>query len=208
LLRPGHKPLGHNLNSAGRDTVHLTNSTGCDSAGIVILTVNQLPALSWNPTVTTLDWCGSTSYLVLSGATPAGGSFSGQYVSGDTLYNNGVITNVQVTYTYTDAHSCSNTDSVRFTLDRCSDITETIPNGSIVIYPNPTENIINIEADGLTGAFTITISDITGRILVTDFENGNTIHKEMDISNFEKGIYLIAIHDAANRSFSKMVVKN
>ncbi|MBN2776967.1 MAG: T9SS type A sorting domain-containing protein, partial [Bacteroidales bacterium] len=58
---------------------------------------------------------------------------------------------------------------------------------SIVIYPNPSSGIFNIESEILS---TIVITDVTGRvILTTDLINKNT---EIDLSNYGNGVYFIS----------------
>jgi hypothetical protein len=184
----------------------------CDSIVLLTLNVNPLPTVSFNPTDTILGYCGTTRALVLSGASPAGGTFSGQYVSSDSIYNNGSFAGfavtVVVTYTYTDGNHCSNSDSANYILNKCDGISETSLNNNISLYPNPTESMIHIEASDLTGTSTIIITDMVGKVLSTQTATGSSIRKDIDMSAFEKGIYLITIRDAANHSGTKQVVKN
>jgi hypothetical protein len=49
---------------------------------------------------------------------------------------------------------------------------------------------------------------MVGKVLSTQTATGSSIRKDIDMSAFEKGIYLITIRDAANHSGTKQVVKN
>jgi hypothetical protein len=60
----------------------------------------------------------------------------------------------------------------------------------ITIYPNPSGNYVTIQADHF-GCYTINIISSNGLNLFQDQMNGNTC--QIDLSPFEKGLYLITI---------------
>ena len=197
---------GHTYTASGvyADTVR------CDSIVTLTLVVNPLPVVSWNPTDTNLQNCTNHTTILLSGGSPAGGIYSGHYVTAsDSLsYGGATISTFVITYTYVDAHFCGNSDSATFHIVPCTGISETSFNNNISLYPNPTESMIHIEASDLTGTSTIIITDMVGKVLSTQSATGSSISKDIDMSAFEKGIYLITIRDAANHSGTKQVVKN
>ena len=61
----------------------LSNAAGCEGVDSVVVIVNALPSVSVNNPG---PICLSTPFVRLTGATPAGGSWSGPGVSNDTLY--------------------------------------------------------------------------------------------------------------------------
>ena len=68
----------------------------------------------------------------------------------------------------------------------------------IIVYPNPTENILNIvtDLDIIT-----TLYDIAGRAL-----RSNIIDKQVDLSNLPAGIYFLnIIHE--NNIYNKRIIK-
>jgi len=70
-------------------------------------------------------------------------------------------------------------------------------------YPNPTENIININLDE-NGSFSV--SNILGsKLLSASLSKGNN---QIDISSFEKGIYLLEIYSANQTYKTIKVLKN
>jgi len=66
----------------------------------------------------------------------------------------------------------------------------------ISIYPNPANNLLNIEYNGFenTNANNIKIYDITGKEVSNySVTNNNNTTSQLNISNFESGVYIISI---------------
>ena len=58
---------------------------------------------------------------------------------------------------------------------------------SLTVYPNPTNNIINIEIDNYHGGFEVKMYDLSGRLLLVESKT------TFSINTFSKGIYLLRI---------------
>ncbi len=71
-----------------------------------------------------------------------------------------------------------------------------IKNSNIKIYPNPTNNIINIEGLTKNENNTIQIFDVQGKLVIT-----KTINEKgtIDLSELNKGVYVIKIGEVAQR---------
>lgn len=73
------------------------------------------------------------------------------------------------------------------------------------VYPNPTNNILNFSNNSIKYPYIMLIYNYLGKIILekrfSKF-NGSTL----DISNFEKGLYILIIKDE-NYSFSKKIIK-
>jgi hypothetical protein len=71
-----------------------------------------------------------------------------------------------------------------------------IKNSNIKIYPNPTNNIINIEGPNKNENNTIQIFDVQGKLVIT-----KTITEKgtIDLSELNKGVYVIKIGEVAQR---------
>ncbi|MEO8148117.1 MAG: T9SS type A sorting domain-containing protein [Bacteroidia bacterium] len=100
-------------------TVNVTNAAGCSGSTSVNTIVNPLPTVSFSGL--------SASYTVSAGAaaltgSPAGGTFSGPGVSGNTFTpaNAGVGGPYTITYSYTDGNGCSNSASQQTTVTNCT----------------------------------------------------------------------------------------
>ena len=86
-----------------------TDANGCVNTDSVSTMVNALPTI----TISTLaDVCADENNVIITGATPAGGNWSGNGVSSN-LFNatNAGSGSHYLTYTYTDANGCSDFDS-------------------------------------------------------------------------------------------------
>jgi hypothetical protein len=72
------------------------------------------------------------------------------------------------------------------------------------IYPNPVSGLMNVDLS-FTGIHTITVSDITGRIVFE--KTGNDQHERFDLSDLRKGIYIISINAGNERYINKVIKK-
>jgi len=92
-----------------------TDGNGCSSVATQTVDVYDLPSVMHS---TLSDVCEGSDTIILSGGSPAGGSYSGTGVSsGDfipTVSGPGTFT---LTYTYTDGNGCSNTASPTITVN-------------------------------------------------------------------------------------------
>jgi len=80
-----------------------------------------------------------------------------------------------------------------------------IPETPLVrVYPNPTNGAFALEF-GIAGAYVVTISDMSGKILLRQSINDSVIR--MDISNYPAGVYLLTIDDGERQSAIR-VIKN
>src|SRR5437868_4240611 len=95
-------------------TYTYTDANGCTNSDNTSVTVNPLPVVTISPLAA---MCISASPVALSG-TPAGGTFTGVGVVGNNFDPSvsGAGTFV-VTYTYTDANGCTNSDNTSVTVN-------------------------------------------------------------------------------------------
>jgi hypothetical protein len=71
------------------------------------------------------------------------------------------------------------------------------------IYPNPAQNILNIECQEKSSIF---ITDIYGKNVLTILDTKN---KEiLDLKSFSKGIYIVYILDSYGKNTTKKFIKN
>ena len=84
-----------------------------------------------------------------------------------------------------------------------------VPN--FIVYPNPASEVLRIQTpNGKEGMYLISILDISGKILYAEpSELQENINKEINISKFEKGLYVLTIRDKFNTftSSAKFVIK-
>jgi hypothetical protein len=89
--------------------------------------------------------------------------------------------------------NCS--DSIRLSITIATGIND-IKNSNIKIYPNPTNNIINIEGLNKNENNTIQIFDVQGKLVIT---KSITEKGTIDLSELNKGVYVIKIGEVAQR---------
>lgn len=79
----------------------------------------------------------------------------------------------------------------------------------VLLYPNPTSNTATLIVDGVDGRADISVRDYLGRIIDTYSENSsnNRIQKQIDISSYPIGIYIIQIRNNDKISTQKLIKK-
>lgn len=73
----------------------------------------------------------------------------------------------------------------------------------ISVYPNPTQNFINIKLDKSISKFKASLYNAAGQVLLTT-ENRSSIN----ISNLNKGVYFLTIVPENGKSITKKIIKN
>ena len=71
-------------------------------------------------------------------------------------------------------------------------------NGSLNIRPNPVTNSCSITADGIpAGNFKLIVTDMTGKVVFTEtlVHDGKLLSKQLNLSQFDKGVYFVTIGD-------------
>lgn len=74
---------------------------------------------------------------------------------------------------------------------------------NISVYPNPTQDIINIKLDKNVSKFKASLYNAAGQVLLTT-ENRSSI----DISNLSKGVYFMKIEPENGKPVTKKIIKN
>lgn len=182
--------------AGGNITVIANNTCGSSPTQTISVIVNPLPSVSLLLSIDTI--CNYNSPIILSGQSPTGGTFSGTAITGGNFDPNaaGAGTHV-ITYTFTDANSCTNTATDNIVVDLCLGINE-LENNSVSIYPNPFTNTITI-ISRMTNQniriFNSLGSVVYNSILLTD-------KTEIDLSNKNRGIYFIQVG-----TYSEKIIK-
>jgi hypothetical protein len=153
----------------------------------VTVTVNPLPIVATITGATTLDVNASTN---LASTTP-GGVWSSSNTSVATVNPNGVLTGVTqgtVTIIYTvTGGGCSNSQSVLVTVNALG--VSSFDRGSLVFYPNPTQDIINFTyKDSITE---IAVYNVLGQIVLQTVPNATST--AVNVSNLAAGTYLVKL---------------
>ena len=185
------------VGTSGNYSVVVTNTLGCKASDAVNVTSKPLPNVS-------LVFTGQTSFCPtdligrpLTEGTPAGGTYIGGGVTGNTFYPNQATQGTHIIiYNYTAPNGCSNTAKDTLKVNACVGIEELTEDISLNIYPNPNTGIFTLELS--TGSVNIDgnihVMSIDGKLIYSEKISGNgLIIKSVNISDLADGIYYLRI---------------
>jgi len=186
--------------ASGVYTVIVSDISGCSRTEQIILNDPTPPVLTFNEPIDTV--CSNGNPIVLSGASPSGGTFLGPAVNGGLFYplNAGIGYSV-ISYAYTDTVTqCTGTIMDSIYVDVCNSIPITTRQ-EITIYPNPTTGTVNIAA--ASGAH-IELYDVTGKLLLA--YSYNPSQNMLDLGNLSDGIYFIQVTQGESTQIKKIAL--
>ena len=182
---------GETFTNTGTYSETFTNILGCDSTIYLNLNLSNSPSLSVSQSGTALI------------ATPFGGNIPYNYFwsNGDTLPIISPMSNGTYWLVVVDANACYSDTvfvNVDFVPSHNSNISE-----QIKIYPNPTENIINIVAENNVIEL-LEITNSLGQVVIRKESQNNVL--KVDMSKLEHGTYLL--HVLSQDTFlNKIIIK-
>lgn len=180
-------------------TYNYTDGNGCSNMAMNIVVVNETPDVTWATSFNPV--CVDEAQFALTGGLPAGGTYSGDGVSGD-MFNPttaGAGTHT-LTYTYTDGNGCVNF------------ATNTIVVHSIVIADageddsaNPSEYDYILDANvASSGVGTWTL--VTGPGTASFSPNANTYNAEVTVTEFGDYTFRWTIVNGSCTSYDDVVI--
>jgi hypothetical protein len=163
------------------------------AAGQVIITLLCTPPAvaiaAFNPDTV----CVTDPAITLPIATPANGTYSGNGVSGGTFNPATAGTGSHyVTYTFTDSLTCSNSDSTMIVVESCVGIDENDNLLGVTVFPNPVDDIINVNVENIATVFNYTLTSVDGKV-IHQAKNISTNTFTIDITKHTSGIYFLKI---------------
>ena len=178
-------------NSSNSYTVTV-GTAGCTSTSTpTVVTVNPLPTVTFSSIA---SLCNYDAPVTLTQGSPVGGTYSGTGVSGGQFNpataGNGSHT---LTYSYTDGNNCTNTQNRSVTVDGCLSINQGNGN-SLTVYPNPSSGIFTLNNEGYI-LNSVSVYNQIGQIVYN--RNSDQIEKEINLMNFETGVYTIRLDHTA-----------
>lgn len=125
-------------------------------------------------------------------------------VSGTTLTVTEVASgNTTIRVTATDPGNATAFDEFELTIEPGSGIANPLAT-NLRIYPNPTKGKLFVEAADM-GKLSIMVIDLTSRVVMTESTFDETV--ELDLSGFNKGIYILNVrNDRGNEYQQKIIV--
>lgn len=190
----------------GTYAVTVTDNNGCTAVDDINVTIKPKPIVTLNLPQTTA--CLTDGPITLSGGAPAGGSYTGNGVSG-TTFTPTTAGSVAVSYIFIAANSCTDTAIATITVNNCTGIND-LKGGIVNLYPNPAANFVTLSANGISGDIQVQIADVTGRIMsmYNDNISSDMYTHTFDVSTLAAGNYIVRVNTAnGSASYSLSVGK-
>lgn len=184
-------------------TVTGTDANGCTNTMTIGVTVNALPAVTLSLPLDTL--CQTVGTITLSGESPAGGTWAGPGVSGNTFdpMASGLGT-FGVNYMYTDTNGCSAMSTDSLFVGLCLDIAGSAASNEATIYPNPNYGVFTIELSGSPSSpVQVEIMNELGQVVNAFTMNGT--RADVNISDLEGGVYFVRVINGNEVSVHRVV---
>jgi hypothetical protein len=165
-------------------TVTGTNTVGCNGSAVSNVTVNALPSVSAVSSNTDFICSGSSATLTASGAS----SYVWNTTATTAVIAVSPTTTTSYTVTGTGANGCSAVAVLTQSVNTCTGINSNLANltSNFIVYPNPSNGLFNVQ---LESASTIEVSDVLGRVILTDNVNAGTY--QLNLGNNVNGVYFV-----------------
>jgi hypothetical protein len=172
----------HLVTSSGTCDVTVTDANGCSGSDTITLTINSSPTVSVS--ASSSSPCLDDANVTLTG-TPAGGTFSGPGVTGNSFDPSIGVGAQTVSYSFTDSNGCIGTNSTVINVNACVGIAENSNAEAISVYPNPGSGLFNVTLNN--GPAAVNVFDASGKLIGSyQYESGIL---QIDGSNWAAGIY-------------------
>ena len=186
------------------ETYEVIDGAGNITSCSFTVTINALPTVAiaaFSPDTI----CDTDPAVALPIGTPALGIYSGNGVSGSTFDPAlaGIGTHY-VLYSYTDSNTCNSSDSTMIVVVSCVSINENTSLTGISVFPNPANNVININLGEANATFNFALTSIDGKVV---FVANNIVNKNtaIDISSYSKGVYFLKINNESDYKVFKVI---
>ena len=186
-------------------TYNISNPPGCDSIVILNLIITETPSVSIGSFATDTV-CINDNAIFLPTGNPTGGTYSGNGIVGNTFDPSQAGVGFHTIYfSFGDSAVCLGVDSTQITVESCGvGINESSIISHINIYPNPTDDVINVNLGRGSAPINFTLFSIDGRV-VSQLKNVTDKTLVIDISNNSKGIYFLNISNGIISKIYKVV---
>lgn len=185
-------------------TYSYTDANNCTNTATATVTVNNTPTVAFTTLPATI--CVYNNPITLTGATPAGGTYSGTGVTGTTFNpTTAGLGTKTVTYTYTDGNNCSGTATANIEVSECLSVEDLVAAGNLAIYPNPASDVVTFGFSNSTVAnVNVAIVSLDGKTVYQNQFQSN--QGSIDVSTFARGTYMVRIQAEGKTSTAKLIL--
>ena len=186
-----------------------TDANSCSNTASVMVTVNPLPSVTMS--AFTAPVCLQAGPMALTAGSPSGGVYTGTgVVSGMFGPSIAGVGSFPITYTITDANSCSNSATSTITVMDCTGIEDGFASQEVMVYPNPSSGIVNITISNADyDKLQITVFNVQGKEVFssTDTNVNGVYNKQINLEELSKGVYYIKLSAGANVKIQKLIIQ-
>ncbi len=184
----------------GSYTVNVTDSLGClETASESIVHQFELPVVNLGADTTI---CNDASIELNAGNDGAAYAWSTTESAQTIVVSDSGSYSVVVT----DANGCAGSDEIVISLDDCTGINELGTELSLMVYPNPSRGVFQIESNGFNlNESTITIIDLVGNLVTTIRPQGAV--RETITLNQSSGVYFLSIEVDGNVAQQRIIIQ-
>jgi hypothetical protein len=179
-----------------------TDADGCTGSDTVNITVNALPVVLFS--ISNDSVCITDAPVQLTNAAPAGGSFSGTAVSGNTFDPSLATAGVYaIAYSYTDANGCTATATDSVVVALCVSVEENnaLQTG-ISVFPNPVQDMFTIRLSNPAPA-AVEVIAADGKLVLARSSVQNEL--QVDCSLWAAGTYIMRVTQNGQTHTLKLV---
>jgi len=178
------------VNTAGDYSVTVTNILGCSTTDNSVVVENPLPVVDLG--IDTTICVSQTPWTI----TPGSNFSVYRWSNSATTSSIQVSTTNSYFVTVTDANGCTGSDEVFVEVEICSGTNTPGVTGSINVFPNPSEGLVNLEMKQFApGNYLMTIFNAQGQLNMTNPMEISTDQQliQLDLSSYPKGAYIIKV---------------
>lgn len=188
---------GSILTSSGVYTDTLADVHGCDSVVSLTLVIDTPATIVWSLSTDTVM---AHTHPILLVVSPSGGTFSGDGVSGNLFYVDSVVPGTHIiSYSYTDAYSCSVTSSKQIVVLWPNGIEAVGASANVFLYPNPVADKLLIQSSNFHYAVALSVYDAAGQLIAVPFSNVGS-QLVLDCGGLTKGVYMVRFNSGSEVS--------
>ncbi len=175
------------VTTTGDYVVTVSDGPCADTSLMIHVTVNTLPSVAFSLPSDTI--CSNNGTINLS-ATPSGGTFTGNGVTG-TVFDPQTFsgTSVAIVYDYTDGNTCSNSKSDTAFVTLCTSVNE-IADNTISIFPNPAKSTLLVSSSS-NDLKNLEVLNLFGQTVLKLNNENRQSHLSIDISSLSIGTYIL-----------------
>lgn len=182
-------------------------ANGCVGEATMNVNVNTGPTVTFALGIDSV--CSSYGLVPLTGANPAGGTFSGTGVTGTNFDPSTGAGTYNIIYTYTDISGCSNSDTSVLLVSGCLGLDDMSFN-DIVVFPNPADENVNLSISAnIDAQMRMQILTVDGKLVhqgTVDVKTGGNLFT-IPTSTYASGIYFVQLNDGTHSFTRKIVVR-